>query len=133
MEIRPSWGGVIFFFESFRHLIFFGMRARATAEPPEACSCIRLPWDRLVRVLKSKAAKGSLTVMSKPVTIPVELPLAILWPTGMKGVRSGLVELIKRQHQQISVGLKKNQKKTEVESRLANTEIDFCHLSERNL
>ena len=67
------------------------MRARATAEPPEACSCIRLPWDRLVRVLKSKAAKGSLTVMSKPVTIPVELPLAMLWPTGKKGVRSVLL------------------------------------------
>ena len=49
--------------------------------PPKACSYIILPWVRLLRVLKSRAAKGSL-IISWPVTTPVELPLAMLWPTG---------------------------------------------------
>ena len=81
----------MFFLESLWHLKFLGMSARATAVPPEACSCIRLPWDRLVRDLKSVAASGSL-MMSSPVTIPIGLPLAMLCPTGEKGVRSMLLE-----------------------------------------
>jgi len=87
MDMRPSWEGVMFFLESLWHLTFFGMRAMATAVPPEACSCIRLPWDRLVRDLKSVAASWSL-MMSNPVTIPIGLPLAMLCLTGEKGVRS---------------------------------------------
>ena len=91
MDMRPSWEGVMFFLESLWHLTFFGMRAMATAVPPEACSCIRLPWDRLVRDLKSVAASWSL-MMSNPVTIPIGLPLAMLCLTGEKGVRSVLLE-----------------------------------------
>ena len=47
--------------------------------------------DRLVRDLKSVVASGSL-MMSNPVTIPIGLPLAMLCPTGEKGVRSVLLE-----------------------------------------
>ena len=67
------------------------MRAQAIAVPPEACSCIRLPWERLVRDLKSVAASGSL-MMSNLVTIPIGLPLAMLCPTGKKWVRLVLLE-----------------------------------------
>ena len=91
MDIRPSREGVIYFLESLWHLTFLGMQARATAAPHEACSCIRLPWDRLVRDLKSVAANWSL-MMSNPVTIPIGLPFAMLCPTGKKGVRSVLLE-----------------------------------------
>ena len=91
IQMRPSWEGVMFFLESLWHLTVFGMRARATAVPPEVCSCIRLPWYRFVRDLKSVAASGSL-MMSNPVTIPIGLPLATLCPTGKKGVRSVLLE-----------------------------------------
>jgi len=82
----------MFFLESLWHLPFFGIRAKATAVPPEACSCIRLPWDRLVKDLKSVAASGSL-MMSNPVTTPIGLPLAMLCPTGKKGVRSVLLRV----------------------------------------
>ena len=44
-----------------------------------------------MRDLKSVTARGSLR-MSKPVTIPIGLPFAILWLTGKKGVRSVLLE-----------------------------------------
>jgi len=91
MEMRPSWEGVMFFLESLWHVTFFGMQANASAVPLQACSCIRLSWDRLVRDLKSVAASGSL-MMSNPVTIPIGLPLAMLCPTGEKGVRSVLLE-----------------------------------------
>jgi hypothetical protein len=57
--------------------MFFGIRAKATAVPPEDCSYIRLPWDRLVRDLKSVVARGSLRI-SNPVIIPIGLPFAIL-------------------------------------------------------
>ena len=81
----------MFFLESFWHLTFFGIRARATVVPPESCSYIRLPWDLFVRVLNRVSASGSL-MMSSPVTIPIGLPLAMLCPTGEKGVRSMLLE-----------------------------------------
>ena len=81
----------MFFLESLWHLTFLGMRARATAVPPEACSCIRLPWDQFVRDLNSVAASGSL-IMSNPVTIPIGLPLTILCPTEEKGVRLVLLQ-----------------------------------------
>jgi len=91
MEMRPSWGGSISLLASFWQRMFFGIRAKATAVPPEDCSYIRLPWGRLVRDLKSVVARGSLRI-SSPVIIPIGLPFAILWVTGKKGVRSVLLE-----------------------------------------
>jgi len=85
-EMRPSWAGVMFFLESLWYLTFFGMRVKTTAVPPEACWCIRLPWDRLVRDVKSVTASGSL-MMSNPVTMPIGFPLVEFCPTGKKGVR----------------------------------------------
>jgi len=42
-EMRPSWGGSISLLVSFWQRMFFGIRAKATAVPPEDCSYIRLP------------------------------------------------------------------------------------------
>ena len=44
-----------------------------------------------MRDLKSVVTRGLLR-MSKPVTIPIGLPFAILWLTGKKGVRLVLLE-----------------------------------------
>jgi len=42
-EMRPSWRGIICLLEFLWYLTFFGIRAEATAVPPEVCSYIRLP------------------------------------------------------------------------------------------